>query len=295
MNRDLRWTAVPEGLLVLTKRRQVLARRTASGSVSVSVGKAHSARAEYAPFLRGPARAVCGLWRMLRVCSGNRADVLEKVSPLRLGPIRISSPSVLAWLTGFWLLLLATAGLVVIPWALGLALTDLASLRIHTASLLAGLFRALLFIPIVRAASHARFLRRLSMYRGAYGKAVNCAAADKPMNVEEALACPRLTGGSIQAVALLAAFVLLLLLPVLSAPNIAVAALIRLAVYICLLSVLEELRRLCQGRNGPLSGAVGKLFRTFESPCVMEPHTEALEVALKALEAVLRKEGKGRQ
>ena len=137
-----------------------------------------------------------------------------------------------------------------------------------------------------------RVFRRLLMYKGAINKVINCYEARDRVNAQRAAEYPIPTRRSESAFLIFVLSVSLMLFPLIRPHNIAMTALLRVAVILGVAAVLNE----------PFSGLENArpwlLVRILRTPIdllqhmtALEPHPQMLEVAVCAFNAAMGKSG----
>ena len=277
-----------EGAYVQRGKREAFAVRTKDGSIAVRIARRkRRSAAERIPLLRGVLRLVRAVRRPLRVYS-----VSQNMRPQQLTRPSADSAAMaralrLPRLTLTALRCTLVAFLFVIAFALLPLLFELAlvSWPVFLRGLTLCLTRVGLMLFSIRTLSHMKFLRRISMCRGAANKVTECLRAKKKLSIEAALTSPRLTGESDAAFLLLLGILLIIagaLLP-LDFSDVFLRVAVRLLLILALAAVVNEIiRPIERAPESVWHRPLDWLQRTF----TMEPHSEMLEVAITAVRAV---------
>ena len=283
MEKVVRGISIPEGVRIETDQKSISAQRMQDGTISVSVQDSVRRPGTNIPLLRGVFGFFSDVLHFLRAIS-EKTPAREMVRPMRLFRFCIVSPGWLAFFTAFWILTQILLFMFVIPWGICFAMIHWFSADVNTAGLLCGLLRAILLPGLVRCIAHTRFIRRLAMYRGAFGKVMNCVLQGKNPDIENALACSRLTGESRAAFCTASIFIALLVCSFVPTRAVSpfLSPLWKLLILFCSAAVVGEITRICA--HGFPVLALRRFSMFFENLTVIEPNTDILEVALKAFE-----------
>ena len=276
-----------EGAYVRRGAREIFAVRTKDGSINVRVARApRPGQVERIPLLRGVARAIRAVRRPFRIYAASSrmrpqqltrpsADMTHVARSLHLPRLTLT-----ALRTAFFIML-CVAGFAILPLLLELVIVPWPTpLRAVTLCVV----RAGLLLAAVFGLSRMRFLKRVSMCRGAANKVSECVRARKRLTIESALTCRRTAAESDGAFLLLLGLLLIVAgsaLP-LDFSDMFLRAAVRVLLALALAAVVNEILRPIERRpDSPLHRPLEWLQRTF----TIEPHSEMLEVAITAVKA----------
>ena len=276
-----------EGAYIQRGPREIYAVRTKDGSINVRVARtARRSITEHIPLLRGVTRLARAVRRPLGIYAVSQrmrpqqltrpsADSAAMARALRLPRLTLTA------LRCTLMVLLCVVAFALLPLLLELALVSWPPvLRALTLCVV----RVGLLLGTVFVLSRMKFLRRISMCRGAANKVSECVRARRRLTIESTLTSRRIAAESDAAFLLLLGILLIICgaaLP-LDFSDVFLRVAVRVLLVLVLAAVVNEIIRPIERRpDSLLHRPLEWLQRTF----TVEPHSEMLEVAITAVKA----------
>ncbi len=292
-------TAVAEGVRLEVGKYTVFAVRNAQKDISVRMRREPRKflRACMAiPFVRGIARLIRDVLRFFDGLS--ESAELDPQHPVRGNCVErfiarilhIYPQTIVTLVSAIMILPVALICLYAAPAGAALLFESLFMPSRLALNLLVALVRIMGVLLSVAALCRLRVFKRLSMYKGAINKVINCYECRDEVSVENIATYPILTRRSEPAFVLCVLCISLLLFPLIRPMNFLFTALLRVAILLGVAALFDEpFLALEEARMTKGVWIARAPIDFIQHMTTLEPHPQMLEVAVCAFEAAMGK------